>query len=262
MTSTLAIFDLDFTLLEGDCETLWSEFLVREKVLPLAYLDEVDAIFDAYQNGRMDIRAYQELIFRPLLEIDTARLLRLREKFMQDFSCCFRPYMRKRVAWHAAQGHALLVVTLANSFIAAPIVAQLGIPHLIATPVEMRDGKISGVAAAEPPYGSGKVRLYRAWLAGRQMEITESWGYSDSRNDLPLLESVTHAIAVTPDAALRALALERKWEILSPKPDSTPGAGQFQAYAPWFSSGAGPIQDSDDRPSSGAPFNREGASPY
>lgn len=214
MTKTLAIFDMDYTLIEGDSETLWSEFLVNKKLLDSAYMEEVMKIFHAYVQGHIDIHAYQTLIFRPLLEIDTTRLLHLREEFLRGFSRYFRPFMRERVAWHAAQGHVLLVVTMTNSFIAAPIVAQLGIPNLISTPVTMRDGKITGTRSTELPFGSGKVHLYQAWLANHPMEAAESWAYSDSNFDLPLLESVTHPVAVTPDAILRKTALERHWDLL------------------------------------------------
>lgn len=214
MAITLAIFDMDYTLIEGDSEVLWSKFLVREKLMDSSYMDEILKTLRGYEKGQIDIRACQTLIFRPLLEIDTGRLLHLREKFMQDFSRYFRPFMLERVAWHAAQGHELLVVTMTNSFIAAPIVAQFGIPNLIATPVEMQDGKITGAGGAEPPFNSGKVRLYQKWLADRQLKAAESWAYSDSNFDLPLLESVTHPVAVTPDAILRAAALERHWDLL------------------------------------------------
>lgn len=216
LMTTLAIFDLDYTLLNGDSEQLWSEFLVRRGVLPSVYTQRYNAFMLQYDQGQMDFAAYTAFVRQPFLELDPGLVLKLREEFLAGLQPYLRPYMLARIAWHTAQGHTLMVITLSNRFISEPIVARMGIHNLICTSLEFKDGKFSADLNEEAPYREAKVRRLQAWAAPYGYSLDGSWGYSDSQNDLPLLNAVAHPVAVTPDVVLREAARQQNWEIIEP----------------------------------------------
>jgi HAD superfamily hydrolase (TIGR01490 family) len=211
----LALFDLDRTLLDGDSDLLWSEALGERGVLDV---ERVRAFHREYHAGTLDIQAFLAFQLAPLAGESREDLLGWREDWLAR---CIRPRIsdaaRALVRWHAGQGHELALVTATNAWLTAPIARELEIPHLIATEPE-RDGKaFTGRVVGVPCFRAGKIERLQAWLAGRGQswsDVAESWFYSDSHNDLPLLEHVANPVAVNADARLRAHATARGWPIV------------------------------------------------
>lgn len=213
----LALFDLDHTLLDGDSDVSWAEFLIEEGALhPDEYHPRNQWFFERYKDGTLDIHEFLEFQLAPLAAHPRAQLDRWHEAFMQRK---IRPMIHAGAAdLIARHGDGLVaLVTATNRFITAPIARELGIAHLVATDIEEVDGAFTGKPRGTPSFREGKIACVQSWLAtiGRRLEDFESWFYSDSLNDLPLLERVTHPVAVDPDATLRAKALQRGWDIIS-----------------------------------------------
>ncbi len=213
----LAIFDLDNTLIAGDSDHLWGEFLVaRGLVDGTAYAAENDRFYRDYREGSLDIDAFLRFALSPLREHPRPLLESLREVFVaQVIEPLMLPAARALVADHRAAGDTLLIITATNAFVTSPIAARFGIPHLIATEPECIDGRYTGAVAGIPAFREGKVRRLEEWLAARGETLAGSHFYSDSHNDLPLLGLVAHPAAVDPDPQLRAIAQERGWPVLS-----------------------------------------------
>ncbi len=213
----LALFDLDHTLLDGDSDSLWGRFLVREGVMDAEEFRREGSRYMAdYRAGRLDIHEFLAFGLRPLKDHSRAELEAWRTRFVAD---CVLPRIppasRALLAQHRAAGHTLVIITATNSFITAPIAAELDVPQLIATEPEQRDGAFTGRVAGPPCFREGKVLKLEAWLQVRGLKAEETWFYSDSHNDLPLLSRVDHAVAVNPDAVLAAEAAQRGWPIMS-----------------------------------------------
>jgi HAD superfamily hydrolase (TIGR01490 family) len=213
---TLAIFDLDNTLLRGDSDHAWGEFLVsKDAVDGETYRVANDRYYARYVAGTLDIYEFLAFSLQPLARHDRATLEAWHREFMEArVRPMIAPAARALVEDHRARGHTLLIVTATNRFVTAPIAAEFGIPHLIATEPEEREGRYTGRVAGVPSYRDGKVTRIRSWLAANGETLTDSWFYSDSHNDLPLLDLVDHPVAVNPDAQLRAEAQRRGWRIL------------------------------------------------
>jgi HAD superfamily hydrolase (TIGR01490 family) len=214
---TLAIFDLDNTLLSGDSDHAWGEFLVERGLVDgERYKSENNRYYQAYQAGELDIADYLRFALRSLTEHDLAELQRWRQQFMHTrILPMIAPAARALVTRHRDQGHTLVIITSTNDFIAAPIAAEFGVPHLIASQAELRAGRYTGEVVGTPCYRHGKVQRLRAWMAEHGESLVDSWCYSDSHNDLPLLELVEHPVAVNPDGVLRERAESLGWPILS-----------------------------------------------
>jgi HAD superfamily hydrolase (TIGR01490 family) len=216
----LALFDLDNTLLAGDSDYEWGQFLVDRGVLEReSYEAQNRAYFDQYLAGTLDIHEYLGFALRPLAQHSAADLARWHSDFMASrILPMVRDPARALVRRHLARGDLCAVITATNSFVTAPIAREFGVRHLIATEPETRDGRFTGRVAGTPCFREGKVRRLDEWLAaqGRALgEFEESAFYSDSHNDLPLLERVSRPVAVDPDEALRSRARERGWEVIS-----------------------------------------------
>lgn len=206
---TLAIFDLDFTLLEGDSEWLWAEFLLAQGLVGEDFIAQIEAYYRDYEAGTLDFDAYERFLLAPQTQLSPQRLTNLRAAYLLEvIRPRLRPWMLQRVDWHRAQGHTLLLITASNASLAAPIARLLQFPHLICT--QITDGHPLGT----PAFRAGKVTLLNDWLAQHQQTLTGSWGYSDSHNDLPLLQQVSRPVAVRPDPVLRRHAAQTGWEIL------------------------------------------------
>jgi HAD superfamily hydrolase (TIGR01490 family) len=226
----LCLFDLDDTLLPLDSDHAWGEFLLRKGwVDPIAFKQGNDAFFAQYQAGTLDIHAYIAFVTAPLRQRSTSVLAAAHEEFMQQV---IRPQLRtsalQLVLQHQQQGDSVALVTATNEFVTAPIAQAFGIDALIAVQLQ-RDasGTITGLIEGVPSYREGKVTRVAQWLAnqGRHWQSFERISvYSDSANDLPLLERATHPVATNPSTSLRALAQARGWPILNlfePDPAST-----------------------------------------
>ena len=213
----LAIFDLDNTLIAGDSDYLWGEFLVaRGLVDGDLYSRTNDRFYRDYRAGTLDIDAFLRFALTPLREHPRALLETLRERFMEEvIEPIMLPAARDLIAAHRETGDTLLIISATNTFVTAPIAARFGIAHLIATEPELVEGCYTGAVAGVPAFREGKVRRLEDWLAGRGETLAGSSFYSDSHNDLPLLSLVERPVAVDPDPVLRECAKGRGWPILS-----------------------------------------------
>ncbi len=214
---SLAIFDLDNTLLRGDSDHAWGEFLVEQGAVDAGrFKSENDRYYAAYQAGTLDIYEFLEKHqLCPLAEHDRAKLEHWRRQFMLTrIAPLITAEARALVEKHRANGDTLLIITATNRFITEPIAGIFGIAHLIATEPEERDGRFTGKVAGVPSYRDGKVTRLTEWLNEHRETLDDSWFYSDSHNDLPLLNLVTHPVAVNPDETLAGYARNRGWPVL------------------------------------------------
>jgi HAD superfamily hydrolase (TIGR01490 family) len=214
----LALFDLDNTLLEGDSDYEWAQFLIEEGVL---HADEYNAkndwFYERYKDGTLDIHEFLDFQLRPIARRPREQLDAWHSAFMQRR---IRPIILPKAAELVARHSDALtaIVTATNRFITQPIATELGVENLLATDIEEDErGIFSGRPRGTPTFREGKIQRVKDWLAERGTSLGdyESWFYSDSLNDLPLLELVTHPVAVDPDATLFAKATERGWPIIS-----------------------------------------------
>jgi HAD superfamily hydrolase (TIGR01490 family) len=214
----LALFDLDNTLLAGDSDFEWAQFLIEQGVLDREVYEARNLEFyEQYKAGTLDIHAFLDFQLKPLSRHPRAVLDAWHREFMErKIRPIIRDPARALVERHA--GDLRVVITATNSFVTAPIAREFGIEHLIATQPAEIDGEFTGAVADIPCFREGKVQRLDAWLAGRGLTLSsfdESWFYSDSLNDLPLLERVTHPVAVDPDETLRAYAQAKRWPLVS-----------------------------------------------
>jgi HAD superfamily hydrolase (TIGR01490 family) len=214
----LALFDLDNTLLTGDSDYEWGQFLVDRGVLDRdTYEAQNRTYYDQYVAGTLDIHEYLGFALRPLAAHAPAELEKWHAEFMRlRILPMITPAARALVKRHAAELCA--IVTATNSFITAPIAREFGVPHLIATEPEKREGRFTGRVSGTPCFREGKIERLREWLSRlghRLADFEESTFYSDSHNDLPLLERVSRPVAVDPDEALAAEARRRGWAVIS-----------------------------------------------
>lgn len=216
LTLSLAIFDLDHTLIGGDSDHAWGEFLCRKGVVNEAeYRAANDRFYEEYLRGEMDIHQFLNFALNPLAQHSPEQLNLWHAEFMQE---CIEPIILPRaealLEQHRSQGDFLLIITATNRFVTAPIARRLGVDDLIATDPEMVNGRFTGRVAGTPCFQEGKVKRLEQWLRQTGRSLEGSWFYSDSNNDLPLLETVDNPVAANPDERLSAIARERGWPIL------------------------------------------------
>lgn len=213
----LAIFDLDNTLLAGDSDYLWGQYLAELGVVDAAqHAAENLRFYTLYQQGQLDIQEFAAFSLRPLTQHPLATLERWRRDFVeQRIVPIVAPGAGPLLARHRAEGAHLLITTATNHFITEPIAALLGVDTLIATDAEWRDGRFTGRIAGTPNFQQGKVTRLAQWRAAQPQAFTHITFYSDSRNDLPLLEAADVAVAVDPDEVLRQEAQRRGWPVIS-----------------------------------------------
>lgn len=213
----LALFDLDNTLLAGDSDYLWGQFLVERGVVDRDHYErENERFYRDYHAGRLDIGAFLRFALEPLAAHPPEALYAWREAFLREkIDPVIQAPARALVERHRAAGDLLVLITATNAFVTAPIAARFDIPHLIATEPEQADGRYTGQVAGIPAFREGKVRRLDAWLAETGHGLGGSTFYSDSHNDIPLLERVHHPVAVDPDPKLHAYAQERGWPVIS-----------------------------------------------
>jgi HAD superfamily hydrolase (TIGR01490 family) len=214
----LVLFDLDNTLLAGDSDFEWAQFLIEQGVLDReVYEARNQAFFDQYKAGTLDIYEFLDFQLKPLARHPRAQLEAWHREFMQrKIVPIIRDSARALVEHH--RGDLCAVITATNSFVTAPIAREFGVEHLIATEPEELDGAFTGQVTDIPCFREGKVQRLESWLEtqGRALaSFEESWFYSDSHNDLPLLTRVTHPVAVDPDDSLRQYAEAYGWPIIS-----------------------------------------------
>ncbi|RBP29144.1 HAD superfamily hydrolase (TIGR01490 family) [Marinobacter pelagius] len=214
---TLALFDLDNTLLAGDSDHAWGEFLVEEGLVDAEeYRKANDRFYEEYLNGELDIFHYLRFALQPLARHDMDELLAWREAFLEKK---VRPMMQEKARElldrHRQQGHTLMIITATNRFVTEPIAELLEVEHLIATEPELVNGRYTGEVAGVPSFQDGKVTRLNDWLDHHKRTLEGAWFYSDSHNDVPLLKQVENPVAVDPDPRLEALAKESGWPVIS-----------------------------------------------
>lgn len=212
----LALFDLDNTLLNGDSDHSWGIYLASIGVLDAEKQQKMqDHYYQQYLAGSLDIAEFLDFQLKPLSQHPTSLLhawrLEYIDQIIKPMIASGKPELLNR---HKACGDELVLITATNDFITQPIADLLGIETLIATTLEMREGRYTGKTVGDPCFKSGKVTRLEKWLKATGKSFSERYFYSDSINDLPLLERVDHPIAVTPDAPLRAHAEEFNWKII------------------------------------------------
>jgi HAD superfamily hydrolase (TIGR01490 family) len=216
----LVLFDLDNTLLDGDSDYEWAQFLIEQGVLErTSYEQRNQDFFDQYRAGRLDIYAFLDFQLAPLAQYPRAQLDAWQRKFMtQKIVPKISVAARRLVSRNMRDAQLCAIVTATNSFVTAPIAREFGVAHLVATEPEQIDGRFTGKVSGTPCFREGKVTRVEQWLAAQGKcwgDFAETWFYSDSHNDLPLLERVTHPVAVRPDHTLEQEALARGWEIIA-----------------------------------------------
>ncbi|MGB4246096.1 MAG: HAD family hydrolase [Pseudohongiellaceae bacterium] len=222
---TLAIFDLDNTLLGGDSDHSWGDFLIGKGLVDAAeHKARNDHFYYQYQNGGLNMVDYVEFAVGPIKGMPRAKREALHRDFMRDFvEPMILPASLRLLQEHRNKGDFCLIITATNRFITEPIAERLGVDALIATDLEMVDDCYTGKVDGIPSFQAGKVVKLDKWLSDRAQEnanhhaftMADSVFYSDSFNDLPLLEKAARAVAVDPDAKLQKIAQERGWEIIS-----------------------------------------------
>lgn len=213
----LAIFDLDNTLLAGDSDYEWGRFLADCGVVETAFYERENRRFYAqYQAGTLDIYEFSRFAYKPLADNPLTALLRWREIFLEErIRPLILPKGRALIHQHRAEGHVPVIITSTNRFVTEPIAHALEVEHLIASEPEFRNGCYTGELTGIPCFREGKVERLEAWLKEHGCDLDESWFYSDSHNDIPLLERVSYPVAVDADEKLTQHACERGWPMIS-----------------------------------------------
>jgi len=218
---TLALFDLDNTLLIGDSDHAWGLFLAEIGAVDAAKQTQAqDHFYEQYKTGNLDIYEFLAFQFTPLKENSIEQLTAWRSQYIESH---IKPMITQErldlVKHHQDQGHKTIIITATNSFITQPIANLFNIKHLIATEPEQNLHGFTGKLDGTPCFQAGKIEKLNTFLQEQfsqeqQIENYEAWFYSDSHNDLPLLEAVTHPVVVTPDDRLRQHAVEQQWQII------------------------------------------------
>lgn len=213
----LAIFDLDNTLIAGDSDHGWGEFLVEHNLVDAKLFQEKnDYYYDQYQLGQLDILEYLEFSLQPLTQYPLEKLHALRAQFVNEKILPIIPQKsRELLKKHKEQGDYLLIITATNLFVTELIAQELQVDDIIATEPEMIDGQYTGKVAGIPSFQHGKVKRLTGWLAQKGLSLEGSYFYSDSHNDLPLLEQVDNPVAVDADDTLLAHAKNNNWSIMT-----------------------------------------------
>ena len=217
----LAIFDLDNTLIAGDSDHLWGRYLCRRGLVNSEnFSRENDRFLAEYERGELDIEAYLRFALGPLAGRPMAEVSPWRDEFMRDWIApLMLPAAEALLQRHRDAGDRLLIITATNEFVTRPIASALGVEELLGCALEIEGGVITGRGRGIPTYREGKVQRLREWLAAEGESLSAACFYSDSHNDLPLLEVVDHPVAVDPDARLAAVARERGWPVISLRGD-------------------------------------------
>jgi HAD superfamily hydrolase (TIGR01490 family) len=213
----LAIFDLDNTLLGGDSDFLWGRYLCENGIVDeQAYREANEIFYQQYQEGELDIAEFLAFVFKPYAEHDIVQLEAWRKAYVEEkIKPILLPKAFDLIEKHRKLGDTLMIITATNSFITTPIAKLYGIEHLIATEPEVVNGQFTGKVHGTPSFQQGKVERLNAWMSENHADLKGSTFYSDSHNDLPLLELVDTPVAVDPDATLQQVAEDKGWEILS-----------------------------------------------
>lgn len=219
MARQLALFDLDNTLLCGDSDHAWGEFLIARKLVDeSSHRAENDRYYQQYREGQLDIHGYVKFTLQPILSLSPVERRKLHDEFMREaVGSLFLAKADRLVQRHKEAGDMTIIITATNEFITTPIARRFEVDQLIATELEMQGDYFTGNIKGTPCYQAGKVDKLQKWLEQRHPELTieDATFYSDSINDLPLLDCVAQPIVVDPDTKLAQTATERGWKTIS-----------------------------------------------
>ena len=213
---TLAIFDLDHTLLNGDSDYLWGEYMVETGIVnEQEYRDRNNDFYRDYQRGTLDSDRYLEFALEPLTHFTIAELHAWREDYVETWiKPIIAPGASELLDSHRSRGHELLIISATNRFVTEPIARILGVPTVLATEPEIIDNRYTGRFLGTPTYQEGKVTVLKEWLSDSDHDLDGSYFYSDSINDISLLELVDIPVAVNPDEELKTIAQARNWKTI------------------------------------------------
>ncbi len=213
----LAIFDLDNTLIAGDSDHAWGQFLVNKGLVDSDNFRRAnDRFYEEYKAGTHNIIEYLQFSLTPLTHHSMEYLAELHKEFMQDYiNPMMLPKAQQLLQKHRAQGDYLLIITATNGFVTRPIAAALEVDDILTTDPEVLNNRYTGKFIGIPTFQKGKVLRLEDWLKEKKFTLDDAYFYSDSINDLPLLEKVPNPIVVDPDPKLHAAAIERNWAVMS-----------------------------------------------
>ena len=212
----LLIFDLDNTLLAGDSDRNWGIFLAEQKVVDSSYLDESEKFYNNYYEGSLDIDGFLSFCLRPLIDNDMSYLLKLRQQFIDEK---IKPIMtqtgKKLIDKSQAEGKTVIIATATNDFVTRPIADLFNVDTLIATEFEIQNNNFTGKVLGEPCFRDGKLNKVKKWINENDYDLSKTSFYSDSFNDLPLLEQVKYPVIVDGDDKLVEIGKNNNWECIS-----------------------------------------------
>ena len=212
----LLIFDLDNTLLAGDSDRNWGVFLSEQHIVDASYLDESERFYNNYYEGSLDIDGFLSFCLKPLIANDMAKLLKLREQFIEEK---IRPIVTKTgkelINQAHAEGKKVIIATATNDFVTRPIADIFDVSVLIATEFEIKDNAFTGRVVGTPCFRGGKLNKVSKWINDNNFDLSQASFYSDSFNDLPLLEKVKKPVIVDGDDKLREIGKNKNWECVS-----------------------------------------------
>jgi HAD superfamily hydrolase (TIGR01490 family) len=213
----LAIFDLDNTLIAGDSDYSWGQFLVQKQLVDAqVYTEANDRFYQQYKAATLNIQEYLAFSLAPLTRFTLAELAELHAEFMATYiEPMMLPKAKALLAEHRQAGDYLLIITATNSFVTHPIAKYLGVDDILASDAEFVDGHYTGKGTGTACFQGGKVIRLQEWLKEKGYNLEDAYFYSDSINDLPLLEQVPNPVAVDPDERLHNTATQRNWRIMS-----------------------------------------------
>ena len=212
----LLIFDLDNTLLAGDSDRNWGIFLAEQEVVESSYLDESEKFYDNYYDGSLDIDGFLSFCLKPLIDNDMEYLLKLRQQFIEDKIKPIVTQPGKEIINHAIQnGKTVVIATATNDFVTRPIADLFNVQTLIATEFEIKNQQFTGKVIDAPCFREGKLNKVQKWVDDNNFDLSKASFYSDSFNDLPLLEKVKTPVIVDGDDKLVEIGKNRDWDCVS-----------------------------------------------
>ena len=212
----LLIFDLDNTLLAGDSDRNWGIFLAEQKVVESSYLDESEKFYNNYYDGSLDIDGFLSFCLKPLIENNMEYLLKLRQQFIEDKIKPIVTQPGKEIINHAIQnGKTVVIATATNDFVTRPIADLFNVQTLIATEFEIKNQQFTGKVIDVPCFREGKLNKVKKWVDDNNFDLSKASFYSDSFNDLPLLEKVKTPVIVDGDDKLVEIGKNRDWDCVS-----------------------------------------------
>ena len=212
----LLIFDLDNTLLAGDSDRNWGIFLSEQQIVDSSYLDESERFYNNYYEGSLDIDGFLSFCLKPLIANDMSLLLKLREKFIEDKIKPIVTKVGKELIDQAhSDGKTVVIATATNDFVTRPIADLFNVSVLIATEFEIKNNTFTGNVLGVPCFRDGKLHKVTKWISDNNFDLSQASFYSDSFNDLPLLEKVKKPVIVDGDDRIREIGKKNNWECIS-----------------------------------------------